>query len=206
MERKRWTQEELMAEAEEANRIYFENLKNKYRVEIMALETIVESLKKFKEVVTKFDGKVYNARFNTELSKAFPVNHDLKNIPQASFYTSKSYSWDKNSVEVRFRVYNCFIKTEKDNVYPRVYDNETYYFFKLSDGRIIAESINANIDEVIESRLRTIEKFKNHCSDEYFNAMKEESKKLSEAIKEYADKLDEVTKSEFKVSNTWYLT
>ena len=81
MERKRWTQEELMAEAEEANRIYFENLKNKYRVEIMALETIVESLKKFKEVVTKFDGKVYNKRFDTELSKVFPINHDLKNIP-----------------------------------------------------------------------------------------------------------------------------
>ena len=205
MERKRWTQEELMAEAKEANRIYFENLKNKYRVEIMALETIVESLKKFKEVVTKFDGKVYNKRFDTELGKVFTVNHDLKNIPQASFYTSKSY-WDKNSVEVGFTVYNCFINTEKDNVYPSVYRNETYYFLKLSDGRIIAESINAEIDKVIESRMSTIERFKNHCSDEYFKEMNEESRKLSEAIKEYADKLDEVTKSEFRVSNTWYLT
>lgn len=205
MERKRWTQEELMAEVEEANRIYFENLKNKYRVEIIALETIVESLKKFKEVVTKFDGKVYNKRFDTELSKVFPVDHGLKNIPQASFHTSKSYSWDKDSVNVDFRVYNCFIKTEENNVYPSVYSNETYYFFKLSDGRIIAESINAEIDKVIESRIKIIEKFKNHCSDEYLKTMKEESKKLSEAIKEYADKLDEVTKSEFKVSNTWYL-
>lgn len=205
MKMKRWTQEELMAEAKEAERVYFENLKNKYRVEIMALETIVESLKKFKEVVTKFDGKVYNARFNTELKNIFPVNHGLKNIPQASFYTSKSY-WDKNSVEVGFTVYNCFINTEKDNVYPSVYWNETYYFFKLSDGRIIAESINAEIDKVIESRMSTIERFKNHCSDEYFKEMNEESRKLSEAIKEYADKLDEVTKSEFRVSNTWYLT
>lgn len=205
MERKRWTQEELMAEAKEANRIYFENLKNKYRVEIMALETIVESLKKFKEVVTKFDGKVYNKRFDTELGKVFTVNHDLKNIPQASFYTSKSY-WDKNSVEVGFRLYNCYIKTDNGYISPRVYGNETYYFFKLSDGRIVSESINANIDEVIESRMSTIERFKNHCSDEYFKEMKEESRKLSEAIKEYADKLDEVTKSEFRVSNTWYLT
>ena len=196
---RKFTEEEIREE----NERYYESLKRKYRVEIMALETIVNALEEMKEVVKQFDGKVYTKRFVNAMHEKFPIDHDKK-IPQASFEISK-YAYNELEIEIGIRLYNCRIMFEGNSVNPRSYNYEKFYNFMLdNEKRISAEKWIENIENIIESRNETIEKLKSHANNEYFISIQKEREEVENAIRQYQEKLDIVTGETFKIRT--YLT